>query len=153
MVLNVVAVIALRRSRRNVTTWVLVFCVLQYFAAIHSGPNWALGGVNALLFSRFRLSLPQSVSLHAMMAAAVFGFASFNPIPSENPHFSDAHLNLMLLVLNLLFMVCAFALQTVGTRRVRREILETWHDPLQNAREQVRMRDELHYARQLQLSM
>ncbi len=153
MILNIVAVIALSRMRRNVTAWVLVFCVLQYFVAIHDGPNWVFGGVNALLFSRFRLSLPQSMTLHAMMAAAMFGFASVHPVPSTNPHFSEAHLTLLLLVVNVLFMICAFALQNVGTRRVRREILETWRDPLQNAREQVRMRDELHYARQLQLSM
>lgn len=152
IILNIVAVIALSRTRRNVTAGVLVFCVLQYLVAIHSGPNWVFGGANALLFSRFRLSFPQSVTLHAMMAAAMFGFARFHPLPSMN-RLSEGQVNLLLLLVNLLLMVCAFALQTAGTRRVRREILETWRDPLQNAREQVRMRDELHYARQLQLSM
>jgi sigma-B regulation protein RsbU (phosphoserine phosphatase) len=61
--------------------------------------------------------------------------------------------NRAVVIVNLLLMASAFALQAVGTRRVRREIADTWRDPLQNAREQVRMRDELQYARQLQLSM
>jgi hypothetical protein len=153
MLLNVIALAALGRTVRNVTTWVLLFCVLQYLAAIYSGGGWAFAGAIALVFSRFRLSLTQSLLLHGYMAAAAVVFAGLHPVRSNSGNISDAAVNRVLLGVNLILMACAFALQTVGTRRVRREIMDTWRDPLQNAREQVRMRDELQYARQLQLSM
>ena len=153
MILNVIAVTALRLTVRNVTTWVLIFCVVQYLAAIHQGGGWVLAGAIALFFARFRLTAAQSLSIHAFMVAALFVFARLHPVSSNSGNLSDAVVNRAVLGVNLVLMGCAFGLQTAGTRRVRREIMDTWRDPLQNAREQVRMRDELHYARQLQLSM
>ncbi len=153
IVLNVVAVIALGRARRNVTAWVLLFCVLQFLVAVHDGAGWAFGGAIALLFSRFRLDLTRSLMLHAFMAAAMLIFAQLDPVPSSSAYFTDAQVNLIVLVVNLILLAGAFGLQTAGTRRTTQEILDLWRDPLKNAREQVRMRDELHYARQLQLSM
>lgn len=147
------AAVAVRHLRRNVTSWVLLFCVAQFPAAIAAESRWMVAGVLALLFARFRLAAPQTVALHAFMAAAALAFAFLQPVETGNAHFSDAGINRFAVIVNLLLIGLAAALQLAGARRVRAEILEAWREPLQNAREQVRMRDELQYARQLQLSM
>lgn len=148
-----VGAIAVRHLRRHVTPWVLLFCVLQFLAVVSVESRWTIAGLVALLFARFRLSTAQTLGLHAFMAAAGVAFRVLQPVGSANPHFGDALLNRFALILNLILIAAAAALQIAGTRRVRAEILDAWREPLQNAREQVRMRDELQYARQLQLSM
>lgn len=153
VLLNFIALGALRLARRNLTGWVLLFCVVQFLLAVVPPARWALGVIFALLFARFRLPAPATVGLFAFMSAAVVVAAQFEPLSSNSAHFTDAHVTLLVMSVNVLLILAAAALQFVSTRRVRAEILDEWREPLRDAREQVRMRDELHYARQMQLAM
>jgi len=49
--------------------------------------------------------------------------------------------------------VCALVFSAMASRRRRREILKVWRERKSHASEVVRMRDELQYAREIQLSM
>lgn len=153
IVVGLVAAVAVRRLRHNITFWVLTFCVLQFLAATVEEARWAFGGLVALLFARFRLSEMQSRLLHAFMIVTVIPLSFLQPLVSENARFDSVAMTRFVMLLNVVFIAAAAILQKTGTRRVRMEVLEAWREPLQNAREQVRMRDELRYARQLQLSM
>jgi serine phosphatase RsbU (regulator of sigma subunit) len=153
IVVALAGAVAARHLRRNVTSWVLLFCVAQFLAATAEEARWAFGGLVACLFAFFRLSTPQSLTLHAFMLATVIALSFLQPMHTDSPHFTPAYVTLLTLIVNALLIASAAVLQIAGTRRVRREIVELWREPLANAREQVRMRDELHYARQLQLSM
>ena len=151
--LNLLALAALRRTRRNLTAWVLLFCVVQFLVAVAPLHRWAFAGIFALLLARFRLPAPQTLGLFAFIAAAAGALAWLRPLPPPNPHFSSGETTRFALVINLFLILAAAALQLVSTRRVRAEIVDEWREPLRNAREQVRMRDELRYAREMQLAM
>lgn len=150
---NLIALAAVSRVRRDLTPWVLLFSVAQFVAALAVPERWVVAGVFALLFSRFRLGPSQTIGLYAFITAVTVVCARLQPVAPQSAHFSSEQTTLMALVVNVLVIAAAAALQIVATRRVRGEILAEWSEPLRAAREQVRMREELQYAREMQLAM
>lgn len=143
-----VAVVRRRpRTHRFISVFVPTFMVGEYLFALYplTPGKWVSGILIAFLFCRFRLPEKQIYALHAFYIATALVASLLAPLPgNENP--------LSVAVLAM-FVLAAMGLQLAGTRRVRREILDEWREPLREAREQLRMRDELHYARELQLAM
>lgn len=105
----------------------------------------------------------------ALAVLIPFSFASFRLLPAEHVllHASQAGISAVLV---LFFLVTneprpamaipvlvtngmAMTLALLISRRVRRNITAQWTERRSSAREQIRMRDELRYARELQLSM
>ena len=157
LVLLLFVLMARRRPARRwpVTVWVLVFCTAQYLAADLplTGGSWAMDGFIALLFCRFRLPERSIKGMHAFYAIATTTIALLAPLPEMKQKVPAWVASLLTLIVVLLMIAAAFGLQLAGTRRVRREILDEWREPLREARDQVRMRDELRYARAMQLAM
>jgi hypothetical protein len=147
--LLVIAIVRRRpRSARVATTLVYAFIAAEYVLMYVPLDSDALpsGIFLALVFSRFRFLEKQIYALHACYAAAAVAAAILAPMRR-----TAMTLGTLAFVFVMIFL--AMLLQRAGTRRVRREILKEWAEPLRNAREQVRMREELHYARELQLAM
>jgi hypothetical protein len=151
--LLLVSVALLRRRPRShgvTTTFVLAFIVTEYLA-VHfpAEPGGYLRGVMlAFLFCRFRVPAIQSYALHAFYIATGAVSMYLAPLPPHETVYEGAVFGVFVVL-----VLAAMGLQLAGTRRVRRELLEEWREPLREAREQLRMRDELHYARELQLAM
>jgi Stage II sporulation protein E (SpoIIE) len=136
------------RSPRAATTLVYLLIAAEYlllFVPLVEGA-WVAGVFLAYFFNRFRLPEKQIYLLHAFYAGTMIAGAILAPM-------RDPRATGVTLVASILMFLLSLALQRAGTRRFRREILAEWAEPLRNAREQVRMRDELHYARELQLAM
>jgi serine phosphatase RsbU (regulator of sigma subunit) len=96
-------------------------------------------------FVSFRLLPAEHVLLHASQAGissvlVIFFLVTSDPRPA---------LVMPVLVTNGVAMTLALLI----SRRVRRSITAQWTERRVSAREQIRMRDELRYARELQLSM
>ena len=92
----------------------------------------------------FRLLPAEHVLLHVVMVAV-----AFVPIALFAPAAKIATMTIPIVVLNALVLAMAM----LFSRRARKRIVATWTERRTSAREQIRMRDELRYARELQLSM
>ena len=151
---NFILVLPLRRVRRKwtarwpVSAWVLWFCAAQYlwFHIPPTQPIWTIGGLYALVMSRFRLARTRVLLLHLFYFVTTALAAWIIPV-------NKAVDTILSLVVVTLMIVAAMFLQLRSTRKARIAILDEWREPLQNARDQVRMRDELRYAREMQLAM
>jgi hypothetical protein len=146
------------RLRRGVTGWVIAFCIIQFFAyaltPTETEPMWVYASFFTLLYARFLLAPSRTAALFSFLLAATIALAIVRGAPrpaSEGT--SSVALVLAYLGLSMIFLSLASAMQIRRAKRVRQEILDEWREPLHNAREQVRMRDELQYARQMQLAM
>ncbi len=98
-----------------------------------------------LTFVAFRLLAAEHVLLHALYAGVSTSSILFFVISRE----STAELTIPPLMLNAGAMMLALMM----SRRARRNVTAQWTERRLSAREQIRMRDELRYARELQLSM
>jgi serine phosphatase RsbU (regulator of sigma subunit) len=97
-----------------------------------------------LLMLGFRMLVPELLLLHGYLVAGglvttLLGSAQAREVP----------IYVGLFTINAL----ALAMELYLSRRMRRETVSEWTSRRTQAREQVRMRDELRYARELQLSM
>lgn len=92
----------------------------------------------------FRLLPAEHVLLHVVMVAVAFvAIALFAPAAKI------AAMTIPIVLLNALVLAMAM----LFSRRARKRIVAAWTERRTSAREQIRMRDELRYARELQLSM
>ena len=96
-------------------------------------------------FASFRLLPAEHVLLHTIQAGIsavliIFFLVSHEPKPA---------MVIPMVVSNAMAMMLALFL----SRRARRNVTAQWTERRVSAREQIRMRDELRYARELQLSM
>ncbi|HEX9985541.1 MAG TPA: PP2C family protein-serine/threonine phosphatase [Thermoanaerobaculia bacterium] len=138
-----------RLARRHVSAFVGIFAVVQYIQLI-SFPNraeswiaWAI--IFPLFLIGFRLAVSEFLLLHGFLMAAALFQGLITPMPWHQrlgTWGGSAAMNLAVLAVVLFF-----------SRRLRREIVNDWTDRRRHAREQIRMRDELRYARELQISM
>jgi serine phosphatase RsbU (regulator of sigma subunit)/cytochrome b561 len=97
-----------------------------------------------LLVLGFRMLVPELVLLHGyFVAGALLMMLIGGDSAREVPVFVS------MIVINAL----ALTTEVYLSRRMRRETVSEWTSRRTQAREQVRMRDELRYARELQLSM
>lgn len=137
-----------RWVRDHVSATTLTYIALQYpllLAFTSTGDNWmAWAAMFPFMMLQFRMPVAELVLMHAYLAAGgivmalIFGFNG--PLVAWIA---------AMLVTNA--MVLGFELW--ASHRMRKKVRGEWTERRAQAREQIRMRDELRYARELQLSM
>ncbi|HEX7705319.1 MAG TPA: SpoIIE family protein phosphatase [Thermoanaerobaculia bacterium] len=135
-------------SLRNVTPWVMTYVMVEFGFLIFfrsSGSvmwvGWTLAFPWILVF--LRLDLPRRVALHIALLAAVVFNVLLIPTDSQSGDYIAA----------VAVTIVSLALGALASRRLRDQTLDDWQDRRVQAREQLRMRDELQFAREVQLSM
>jgi hypothetical protein len=137
-----------RLARAHVNAFVLIFAIVQYILVM-TFPNsqgwigWAV--MYPFLMIGFRLAVSEFLLLHGFLMAMAFFQGLITPMGWAQRLGTWGGMtvtNLTVLAIVLFF-----------SRRLRREIVTDWTDRRRHAREQIRMRDELRYARELQVSM
>lgn len=94
----------------------------------------------------FRMMPVELVLLHGYLLAGSFVMSFIAPIANRS--------NLIPFYISLAVInVLACATEWFFSRRMRRQLVSEWTVRRSSAREQIRMRDELRYARELQISM
>lgn len=135
--------------RTHITAASLTYVAAQYVLSLafarHDGDWFGWTITFPLLMLGFRMFLPELVLLHAMLLGGGVVMSFLAPI-AKIPAFP---FYISMVVLNVL---------TLGgeswlSYRLRKEVTGEWGERRKHAREQLRMRDELQYARELQLSM
>ncbi len=165
-VFMIAAMIELRRARRrenwkphayarlvraNLAGWVIVvfivkFATLTFFAL--SGGGWIFWGVAFPIATlALRLLLPQRIALNAMMLAIVL--AALFVAPEGRMKRNTTGILVALSLVN----AGSFAGGALGSRSARRTAIEEGVQRRAEVREQLRIRDELRFAREVQISM
>jgi hypothetical protein len=138
-----------RWMRKHISATVLTYVAVQYallLAFTRSTDNWiAWAMIMPLFMLGFRMLMAELVLLHAMLAfgALVLGLT----LPDNRDEIHKFYIGLG--VINGL----ALGMELFFSYRLRKEVVSDWGERRTQAREQLRMRDELQYARELQLSM
>jgi hypothetical protein len=135
---------------RNIRPWIVGLIAVQYllfmlFTRGAAWPSWAL--VFPVVTFGFRFLAPEFVLLHGFFEAVaiVEGLLVW-----QKPN----RMGLIAIFVCAFVVNCIVLLSNVfSTRRFRREFLGQWRNEHESAVDRARMRDELHYARDLQLSM
>ena len=145
---NVILVRSATWLRQHTNAVVLTYAAAQYTASLvlgREGDNF-LGWIMCfpLLMLGFRMLVPELILLHGYLVAGgllmtLLGGKTAREMP----------------VYVAIFVINGLALGTelFMSRRMRKDTVSEWTSRRTQAREQVRMRDELRYARELQLSM
>jgi serine phosphatase RsbU (regulator of sigma subunit) len=135
---------------RNLTPWVLAFFVaeftlLTFFRTRNTDPWLASAIIFPWLVVPIRLEISRRFALHVSLLAVV---ALNVLILGTGKHTPTAEYTTIALM-------SAFSLLfgAMLSRRLRNQTLQEWTARRAGAREQVRMRNELQYARDIQLSM
>jgi hypothetical protein len=138
-----------RWLRSHIHAVALVFVAIEYSVSLwlsRRGDDWSGWAFTMPFFMLgFRMLIAEHVLLHVYLAGGALlmaintNFATTNPLP----------IYIGLIVVNAL----ALGMELVLSWRLRKEVTEDWRRRRTQAREQIRMRDELRYARELQLSM
>jgi serine phosphatase RsbU (regulator of sigma subunit) len=134
--------------RRHSNAVALVYVAVQYVLALAIGREgdsflgWMM--TFPLMMLGFRMLVPELVLLHGYLLTGGFLMTLLG-----GPHARKTSTYVSMIILNAL----ALGIELYASRRMRREIVSEWTSRRTQAREQVRMRDELRYARELQLSM
>jgi hypothetical protein len=140
---------AVARSIRQTAAAVLIghLVVLQLFHGAASGGIGFWFAVLPVLASRFRLTSGETValfgSLYAVVAVRLVGESL---VTRQSPPF------LSLALFALFFIVC-FAVSWAISRRQEARFLDRWRSESARHRDRLRMKQELEYAREIQLSM
>lgn len=144
--------VAGRWLRNHVTATVVTFTITQYVVLLvyaRDGDNWTGW---AFAFPWFVVALRMNVAEHVLLHAVIAGGALLMPSLVTNTPFrrgDDVGYYVGVGVMNAI----ALAIELWGAWRLRRQLRNEWTERRTAAREQIRMRDELRYARELQLSM
>lgn len=140
---------AARWIRQHVTATILTYLALQYLLLLgfsNEKDGWVAWVMSfPILMLAFRMLVSELVLLHVFLYAAAMAnaFLSAHPAKDLMPVLAGGGtINAM-----------ALAVELFASRRLRREVISDWAGRRSQAREQIRMRDELRYARELQLSM
>ena len=134
---------------KHITATVITYCILQYAALLffarttHNWIAWTM--VVPYMVVALRMHIAEHVLLHAVLA----GGALFMPSIADSPFKEDAGFYVGIVATNAM----ALAIEIFGSYRLRKQLRREWDERRTAAREQIRMRDELRYARELQLSM
>jgi serine phosphatase RsbU (regulator of sigma subunit) len=136
-----------RWMRRHVRATSIAYAIVQYALVIaftrrgHGYVPWAM--TFPFFALGFRLLTAEIAFLHIVLAAVPTTMVLF-----QRPHDFVP----MLIAMGTINVMCA-AIETFLSVRQKREITRDWKERRTQAREQIRMRDELFVARQLQMSM
>jgi serine phosphatase RsbU (regulator of sigma subunit) len=130
-----------------ITVFVVKFATLIFFALSDNGAwiVWAVIFPTATL--ALRLLLPQRLVLHGWMLAIVIGAALAAPISSKQTRTVP-----LFITLASVHAFC-FTVGAVTSRSAKRTAIEEGLQRRAEAREQLRIRDELRFAREVQISM
>lgn len=135
---------------RNPTAWILGFLLLEFVLlsafrvpGSDAWQPWAIVYPWALVPLRLHLSRHLFLSL-SLLVVTVLNVLLLG---------ADAGALVARLVPAGLSIIVTFAIGAFLSRRLRRQTIREWTHRREQAREQVRMREELRYARELQLSM
>ncbi|MFZ2493290.1 MAG: PP2C family protein-serine/threonine phosphatase [Thermoanaerobaculia bacterium] len=122
----------------SIAVWFLL--LITFTRDSGSWPAWAT--MVPLMMMGFRMAPSELVLLHAYLAGSslIAGLTFHNE-------------GLGLIITTLSVNGFALAAELVGSRSLRKETVALWTDRRLQARDQIRMRDELQYARELQMSM
>lgn len=136
-----------RWLRRHIHAAALIFVSVEYaFALWYSddADNW-LGWVMTLPFLMlgFRMLVAELILLHGFLLGGGLVMMFTSRFPEKVPIYVS------MLVINAMCL----AVELIASYRMRKEVVNEWSSRRKQAREQIRMRDELRYARELQLSM
>jgi len=138
-----------RIIQRHVRATLLTFFALQYPLILYfsRADGWQ-GWVTTLpwMFIGVRMAAAELVLLHAYVFAAAPVMLSITA-PSRNKQV------IAILISSLVMNLIVLGFELWGSRRLRRRVIDEWTERRTSAREQMRMRDELQYARELQLAM
>lgn len=133
--------------RNRISPVAITYVAVQYTLVLSYtslGDNWLAWTMTMPFFMLgFRMAMAELALMHALLA--VGGLVML--------FVGDVRQTTQLLVGILALNVVAFGLELVFSRRMRREVIGDLGERRAQAREQLRMRDELKYARELQLSM
>jgi hypothetical protein len=135
--------------RKRITVVAIIYALTQYtllLAFTYRGDNW-IAWVMFIpwMMLGFRLFAAEAILMHAVFAAGAIVTSLLSPAPEGK---KKAFL-ISAVVVNAVVM----GMQIFLSWRLRRRTTREWGERRVHAREQIRMRDELQYARELQLSM
>lgn len=137
---------AARWMRNHLTATALTYVAVQFALVVafaRRGDNWVPWAMTMpLLMIGFRMLVAELCLLHAMLA-----FGSL--VMLVNVERSAIPIGIGILVMNALTL----GVEMFFSFRLRKEVVADFTERRTQAREQIRMRDELRYARELQLSM
>ena len=140
---------AIRRSIRQAAAEVLIghLFALQIFHGEASGGIGFWFAVFPILAARFRMATGETVALFASLYAVVaVRLVGESLVTRQAPPFSS------LALYALLYIVC-FAVSWALSRRQEGRFLTRWRSESVRHRDRLRMKRELEYAREIQLSM
>jgi len=141
-----------RLVARNLGAWLVALFALKFaalvFFALSDKSGWvAWGFVFPFATIALRLLLPQRILLNAAMLAIVA--VAFLTAPPSRNHTNRTGIGIALVSINV---VC-FAAGALFSRGVKKGAIEEGVQRRTEAREQLRIRDELRFAREVQISM
>jgi serine phosphatase RsbU (regulator of sigma subunit) len=138
-----------RWIRHHVSATVLWYIPVQYALLLafgRSGEGWIAWAMCFPLFLLgFRMVMAELVLLHGILVAGGLAMSFF----AERQLRDAFQMYTGMIVIHML----ALAIELFASHRMRKSTVAEWSERRTQAREQIRMRDELAYARELQLSM
>jgi hypothetical protein len=134
--------------RTHIHAVALTFVAVEYTALLYlnrEGQHWMGWAMTFPFFMLgFRMLVAELILLHVFLATGGL-FMAFN----TEFRGSALPVYISIVVLNAL----ALGLELFASHRLKKEVAGEWKTRRTQAREQIRMRDELRYARELQMSM
>ena len=135
--------------RRHVSATVMAYMLVQY-ALVVAFTGWgnqlaAWVFVMPFLMLGFRLLVSEAVLVHSAFFTVAFGMGLIGNSPRR--------VLVPLLIGAGVLNTMTLAIELFAARRMRRLIAGDWNERRRHAQEQLRMREELRYARAIQLSM
>jgi len=134
--------------RRHVSATVITYVIVQFALAIAftRREDWfAWAVVFPFLMLVFRMLVSEAVLLHSVFFGVSAAMALLGPMPRGDRF----PLVIGVAVINGMTL----GVELFAARRLRKQITADWSERRHSAQEQLRMRDELRYARAIQLSM
>jgi serine phosphatase RsbU (regulator of sigma subunit) len=138
--------------KRNFAGWLITVFVVKFasliFFALNENGGWiAWGVIFPTATMALRLLLPQRIALNSMMLA--IALAAVLAAPSGRKQRNGSGVLIALVSVN----VGCFAIGAFTSRNLKRTAIEEGVQRRTEAREQLRIRDELRFAREVQISM
>jgi serine phosphatase RsbU (regulator of sigma subunit) len=131
-----------------ITVFVVKFATLIYFAVSDSSGWIAWGVIFPTATIALRLRLQERIALNAILLVIIVAAFLLAPIPKQRKQ-NPTGISIMLLAVNL----ACFAGGALTSFSVKKAAIEEGVQRRAEAREQLRIRDELRFAREVQVSM
>ena len=131
---------------RRSTDWITAYYIAQLAALSYVGGHDGVGIFGVLfplILSGLRFAIARRLAFNGALYAVTMTIM----------YFRGTRLRISVVFTYLIVFAIASSIGALNSRRVRRKTIAEWSQRRASAREQLRMRDELRYARELQLSM